>query len=289
MRLLPRRAALAWGAAVGDAAWCAAPGTRRKALRHLSIAFGKERSGAAIRQLSRASFRALGRNVVDTVQLAARDAPWLRTHVRAEGLEHLERAAARHRGIVVPTGHIGNWELLAAWVAAQGYTVNALGTELYDPRLDHLITRGRRRNGLRTVARGRQTRELIRALRRGEVVGLLMDQDTRVDSVFVEVFGHPAATPVGPALLALRTGAAVVPMTIRREPDHTFTAAIGPEVATDPGAPDLRAEATRVTAVCAQILEAAIRARPQEWVWMHDRWRTEPPRAEVARALAAGG
>jgi KDO2-lipid IV(A) lauroyltransferase len=147
---------------------------------------------------------------------------------------------------------------------------------LYDPRLDELLVALRESKGIRSLERDRSGREALRVLRRGECLGVLIDQDTSVGGDFVPFFGQPAHTPTGPLALAAKTGASVLPMAIHREPDSTYVITVNPPLdltRTADRKEDLRTNTARVTA----ILEHFIRTHPTQWVWFHDRWRTKPP------------
>lgn len=268
---LSRRSALLVGERLGRAAYRSVRGERRKVRAGLKVAFGTVWDDRTIERLTRQVFVDLGKNVADTIWFGrARE---IERVVRAEGLEHFDRALARGRGAILLTGHIGNWELLAAYFVAAGYPVSAVGRPLRDPRLDRLLVESRRRSGLRNIARGTQTREILRSLRENRIVVLLIDQDTKVNGVFVDVFGRPAYTPVGPVVLAMRTGATIVPAAIHRESDDTHHVVVKPEIElirTGDAKRDVQVNTQR----CSKVLEEYIREHPSQWVWMHERWKS---------------
>ena len=194
------------------------------------------------------------------------------SRVHVEGVEHLRRAAAAGRGILVLTAHYGNWELLAAAHGLTGLPLSFVVRPLDDPILDDLAGRFRRRSGAELIVKHRAVREVMQALRRGRMVGILLDQNaTRGEGVFVPFFGVPASTSKGLALLALRTGAPVVPVFLRREPDGRHCMDVRPPL---PAPPD--EDVLTYTAAFNAAIEAAIRRAPEQWLWMHARWRTRP-------------
>lgn len=274
VRLLPRGAALRFFEILGALAFRLIKKEREKTLRHLRVAFGQQRSEAEIHQMARATFRMLGRNAVEALRLPLFAGAGLENHVRVHGREHLDRALARGKGVLCVTGHIGCWELMAVWVARH-YPLAVVGATLYDPRLDEILLREREQAGYRTLPRSAAgTKALLRWFRKGGVVGMLIDQDTRVDGEFVDFFGQPAYTPAGMVLLAERTGAPLVPMAIHMNDDSTHTIEIRPEIfLEDTGA----ARADRIANVlkCSKSVEDFIREHPTQWVWMHERWRTQ--------------
>jgi KDO2-lipid IV(A) lauroyltransferase len=280
---LPHRLALSVGAAAGLIGWALAPGERRKALASLEIAF-PEASPADRRRTSRRCFASLGRRAAEVCRMHRLA---LRSHVQIppRSRERIDAALARGRGLLWVTAHFGNWELLAAGLGAHGYDVRPVATPSYDPRFTTLIDRWRRRNGVTTIWRGMDdvAAGVAGALREGAVVGLLMDQDTRTRGHFVPFFGRLAWTPGGPAELARLSGAPVLVGFIEpaAEGGHVISVT-EPELSRggDPAEDDLHN-----TAVLTAAIEEAVRRRPADWVWMHERWRTRP----AAPALEGGG
>ncbi|MBI4551021.1 MAG: lysophospholipid acyltransferase family protein, partial [Candidatus Latescibacteria bacterium] len=195
---LPRRVALDLCGLLGLCAYACATGTRRHTAANLRHAFGAERPFTDLRRMAVRVFWDLGRNAVDVVRLGEMTRQTVEALVQARGLEHLAAAHALGRGVIAISGHLGSFELLGAYLTLIGYPVTVVATPLYDPRLDAILTASRVRLGLRVVPRDRATPAVLRALRRGDVVGLLIDQDTRVQGTFVDFFGQPAYTPVGP-------------------------------------------------------------------------------------------
>ena len=271
----PRKCALLLGALLGRLAFRLIRRERENVRRGLRVAFGGKKDGREIDGLAQEVFVELGKNVSDVAKLRAMSKGDLWRIVRPEGFEHLDRALAKGRGVIVIAGHLGNWELLAAYLASRGYPLNVVGRRLHDPRLDQALVRLRERWGVRNIARGRDTRDVLRALRRGEMVGLLIDQDTKVSGVFVDFFGRAAYTPVGPAVLATKLGAPVISTVIHRARDGTHRVQVGAEIdlsLTGNVDQDLRTNTER----CSKVLERHIRQHPAQWVWMHDRWKTKP-------------
>jgi KDO2-lipid IV(A) lauroyltransferase len=245
-----------------------------RSLRHLEMA-GVGPDAAARRRIVREMFRATGRNLVDLFRLPRTGPEEFARIVSFEGLEHLDRALARGRGAVVLSAHLGNWEVLGAALAARGYPMNIIARRIFDPRSDRLLNRWRRACGVRVVTRQDGLFPAVRALRRGEVVGTLADQDTRGPAVFADFFGRPARTPEGPFRIARRTGAALVPLWIHLGEDGVHRVRVLPEIP-PPAQGGIHADAERWH----RILEEAVRERPEQWVWHHRRWKSSPPAAE---------
>jgi KDO2-lipid IV(A) lauroyltransferase len=276
---VPLRPALALATLVGRGGWPLAGRTRAQMLAQLAIAFpGKppeEREA-----IGRASLVHLARLAAEVATLRT----WRRRlpeYVRfAPGAEErFAEAIGRGKGLVFATGHVGNWELLAQRIAMR-WPSAVIARTGNDPGITELVGRIRAAGNLETLWREDPStaRAMIRTFKQGRPLGILIDQDTRVQSVFVPFFGRPAATPRGAADLALRFGAPVLAGWCRRRgpgPGDGHVVDVV-EVAYDPDPPDRDAEAARITAACTAVLEAAIRASPAEWVWMHERWKTRP-------------
>jgi KDO2-lipid IV(A) lauroyltransferase len=261
------------GRALGRLGWALAARDRRRTLEHLALAL-PELPVAARRHLGRASFTHFGAMLAECLWLRGRDGAEVLRRVEFAGWEELERARAGGRPLVVLTGHCGNWELLAAALNVRGLGMAVVARELEDPGLQRSLLALRARFGTRTIVRGTAgaARELLRTLRAGGALGMLIDQDTRVDGVWVDFFGRPAWTPVGAADLALRLGAAVVPVFIERLPDGAHRARVEPELA-------LPADRVAATQAMTERIEAQVRRVPEQWVWMHRRWRRQPDAA----------
>jgi KDO2-lipid IV(A) lauroyltransferase len=188
----------------------------------------------------------------------------------------LEAAIKRGKGVVFVSGHIGNWELLARRVALAGFPSQSIAKEASDPRTTKMIERFRQQGRVGSIWRGQPgaAKQMLRALKAGEILGLVIDQDTKVQSLFVPFFGRPAATPRAPADLALRTGAAVVVGVCQRQKDGRYRLTMREIEPRSTG--DKEVDAVWLTAALSSALEEAIRRAPEQWVWMHRRWKTQP-------------
>ncbi|MDX1998365.1 MAG: lysophospholipid acyltransferase family protein [Thermoanaerobaculia bacterium] len=267
---LPWRLAQAVGATLGALAWPLAGRDRRRILDHLRLAFPQD-SEAERRRIGRASLRHHGKTLGEVLWLLTRDAAAVAAHVETVGFEELDKLKASGRPAVVLTGHCGNWELLAAAINVRGTGMRVVARALDDAILQNLLVGLRSRFGTETIERGEAgaARQLLSTLRSGGVLGMLIDQDTKVDGVWVPFFGHPAYTPVGAAKIALARNAAVLPTFIERLPNGQHRAVMAPpfELPEDPVA---------ATAEMTAKIEEQVRKNPEQWVWMHRRWRTAP-------------
>jgi KDO2-lipid IV(A) lauroyltransferase len=208
--------------------------------------------------------------------LLARPLPATLATLSLEGREHLDRVMATHGRALVLTAHLGNWELLAAAHRLTPYPLAIVVRPLDAGWLNTLAEEARRKTGVELIAKQGALRPVLDALRRGRMVGILLDQNTaRRESVFVPFFGRPASTSRALALLALRTGAPILPIFARRADGRHRVVIAPPIMPQSRGASE--AAVAELTARCTAAIEAAIRAAPEQWLWSHDRWRTRPP------------
>ena len=287
---LPRGIGLALFARIGDVVRLVDRPAVRRSLAHLDIAFGPRLTPARRHEIVRRSFRETGRNVLDLLRASRRGPAALEDLVEVVGVRHLDEALAGGRGVIALSGHLGNWELMGAALAARGYPVHVVARELFDSRSHRILNDWRRRCGITVLDRRRGLLPVLQALRDGALVGTLVDQDTAGPSVFAPFFGRPARTSRAPFVLARRVGAPLLPMWIGRAPDGRHRVEIRPPLLPsrhpDPEVA-LREDATRWNA----LLEEAIEGRPSEWVWHHRRWKSRPPaesRAGIEPRVAPG-
>jgi KDO2-lipid IV(A) lauroyltransferase len=199
-----------------------------------------------------------------------------------EGIEHLRAVMTAHGRALMLTAHLGNWEYLAAAPRLTGYPGAIVVRPLDSPALDGLAAATRRKTGIALIDKRGALRPVLHALRRGGLVGILLDQNaTRREGVFVPFFGRAACTSRSLALLALRTDTPIVPIFIRREAVGRHQVTIEPPLPR-PVAQDLEEAVAELTGRCTEAIEAAIRRAPEQWLWSHDRWRTRPPAAAPA-------
>jgi len=259
-----------FGRAIGRLSWRFSGREPQRALEHLALAF-PESSAEERETIGRRCFEHQGTNLVECLRLLSKDAAEVRSLVELSGWEHVEKARGESRPILILTGHCGNFELLAARLNSEGLGMSAIAAELDDPVLQAALLGLRARFGTESIVRSTSgsARKMLKALRADGALGILIDQDTQVDGVWVPFFGRLAYTPVGAAEIALRRGAVVLPTFIERRPDSRHVAQIHPALT-------LSEDPTEATAQMTAAIEAQIRRSPEQWVWMHRRWRRRP-------------
>jgi len=272
---MPLPAARRVGAGLGQMVYWLLRRRRRVTLANLRLAFGSTLAPCDRRRLAGATFRHLGVTAAECCRLYFGRPGALFDRLQVEGLEHLKDALAEGRGALCLTAHFGNWELLAAAHALTGLPLNVVVRPLDNLHLERLLARGRERSGLRLIPKRQAIHGVRAALARGECVGILLDQNAGRAGVFVPFFGHLASTSRSLAVLALKTHAPVVPAFVRRLSggEHLITL--------DPPLPlvvtgDLDQDIVLNTASFTQTIERHVRAQPEQWFWVHRRWKTRP-------------
>jgi Kdo2-lipid IVA lauroyltransferase/acyltransferase len=276
LRALPRAWALRAGQAVGALAHAVLPHLRRHAEVNLRLAFPEMDEGAR-RRIRRGVFRNLGRMLGEVSQFPRLNRDNIESCVVYEGVENYLRAVQPGRGVILLTGHIGAWELSVFAHSIYGHPMSFLKRNVDNPLVERLAERDRGRFGNRGIDKKNSVREILKTLKSGGVVGILADLNaSREEGVFVDFFGLPACTTAGVATLALRTGAVVLPgYLIWDEAARIHRLHFEPPLETiDTGnqKEDVLANTQRYTAV----LESVIRRHPDQWLWIHRRWKTRP-------------
>jgi len=273
---LPLPLALWLGRRLGDVGYLVLRRRRRLALANLARAYPALPVPSRSR-LARHASQHLGMTLIELVRMLRDPLDATLERIRFEGIEHLDAAMGTHGRALLLTAHLGNWEILAASHRLTKYPLSIVVRPLDAPWLDALAERLRRKTGVELIDKRGALRPVVDALRRGRMIGILMDQNaSRREGVFVDFFGRPASTSRSVALLALRTRTPVVPTFIRRDSDGCHTVFFYRELDV-PDSNGSEAAVVELTARCTAAIERAIREVPEQWLWSHDRWRTRPP------------
>jgi KDO2-lipid IV(A) lauroyltransferase len=197
--------------------------------------------------------------------------------LRCEALEHYLAARNKGTGVLVVTGHLGAWELSSFYHSLMGYPMSMVIRRLDNQRLDRYVNRIRCLHGNRVLHKDDFARGLIAAMRQGETVGILMDTNmTPPQGVFVNYFGRPACTASGLARVAVKTGAAVLPgFMVWEESEQRYVLRFGPQLQMQETG-DAEADAIANTQLCTTAIEDWVRRYPDQWLWVHRRWKTRP-------------
>lgn len=271
MRLIPFSAGLKFARFMGGILYYVLGRRRKIALENLRAAFGKEKIEEEIKKIAKESFEHLG-----IVALEFMWTPHVVRHfdsyLKSEGKEKVQAALQRGKGVILLCAHLGNWEWIGLRMAFDGFPSSAIARSLRNPFLYRYIMKIRGLTGLKIVNKNGATRETLRILAEGKVVGIVMDQHERQGSVQVEFFGRPAFTTTLPARLALKREAAVFPMVFQRSqsgPSRFIYENEFPLIKTGNNEQDIFENTKQYM----QALERQIRTQPGNWLWMHKRWR----------------
>jgi len=243
---------------------------------NLALAFGDALDPGEARRIVRACWRHFGRITLEALAFPRLDARRIDAVIRFEGLEHVRTAYAAGRGVLVFSGHFGHWELVALAQGHLGLPLALVTRPLDNPRLETMLARLRSGSGNLVIHKRTAVREMMRALGRGLGIAIVIDQDARDAGVFVPFFGRLASTTPTLALVALRTGAPIVPVFSYPDPDGRWRVVYDPAIPAE-STGDRAADVLRVTAACTAAIERRVRERPELWLWMHRRWKTRPP------------
>lgn len=272
---LPRPLCLAAGRSLGLLAFHVDRRHRRIALANLALAFGRERSEAELAPIARASFKNIGGVLADTFKISRYSRERALRLISTEGRAHLEAALAQGKGVLLFTGHFGNWELAAAPLTEIG-TLRVVARALDNPRLDKELARLRTKLGAGVIDKFGAARPILKALGRNEIVAILIDQNVlRSQAVFVDFFGKTAGTTPGLAAFHLKTGAPLVPIFVHPAPRGRYVLKIHEPFTVPPAGP-MDEDVLKITQLCTKIIEREIRQHPELWFWVHKRWLTRP-------------
>jgi KDO2-lipid IV(A) lauroyltransferase len=276
VRLLPRTLARTVGAAIGAIAFHGLGRLRRVGLRNLELAF-PEKTAAEREAILRSEYRNLGFLLAEFCKMPGYTPETASRFIRYEGLDNYLKARERGKGVLVLTGHLGAWELSSFYHSLMGMPMGMVIRRLDNPLVDAFVNRIRCLHGNRVIHKDDFARGLIASMRSGETVGILMDTNmTPPQGVFVPFFGVQACTASGMARIAEKTGAAVVPGFLLWEKNEgKYVLHFGEELPVVHTG-DAEQDALTNTATFTAAIEAYVRQYPDQWLWMHRRWKTRP-------------
>jgi KDO2-lipid IV(A) lauroyltransferase len=273
---LPRNAARAVGAGVGALVWRLLSKLRRTGLRNLEMAF-PEKSLGEREAILRGVYRSLGWQLAEFCKMSGYTADEASGFVRYDGLENYLAAREKGKGVLVLTGHLGAWELSSFYHSLVGYPMSLVIRRLDNPLVDEFVNSIRCLHGNRVIHKDDFARGLLTAMHNGETVGILMDTNmTPPQGVFVPFFGVEACTATAMARIALRTHAAVLPgFLVWESAEKRYVLRFGPEIEMVRSGNN-EADILANTALFTAAIESYVRQYPEQWLWVHRRWKTRP-------------
>jgi len=277
LNLMPASWARAVGRTLGWAVWRIDGRHRQRVLRHMDLAFRDEKSRAEKDDICRRFFEHMGLSTVEFARLGQLTAHNVEELVDLGELKTFDELLARGKGLLCVPAHHGNWELCGYSVALKGYPLKSVARPLDNPLLNDLIMTLRERSGNEIVQKWKALWKLKKMLDRHEIVTMSVDQNGGVAGLFVPCFGVLASTVTSPAELHLATGAPIIVATLNRKPDgihHVLRVwDVIEQAQTGDRAADVYAVIARVNAA----VERSVREYPEQWLWIHQRWKTRPP------------
>jgi Kdo2-lipid IVA lauroyltransferase/acyltransferase len=275
LSVVPWRQAVAIGAEVASLGYRPF-GIRRRVVEDQIASSFPEWDGDHVRRVARAAYGHLGRTAVEAALLPGLSRAKVLSMFEGEGDWPLMAAAhAEGRGLIVVTGHIGNWELAGAYIAARGVPIEGVARSMTNPLFDRYLTSTREAAGLSVIRDADAVRRIPRALKAGHVVALVADQGTKgMASTYVPFFGRLAKTPRGPGVFAIRMGVPIFVGTAIRLPSGNYRALVEPVSVRETG--DRERDVDAVVASYTNVLERWVRQYPEQYLWHHRRWRRRP-------------
>lgn len=269
LRMLPHGLAVSIGGILGLVLWGCSKRRVDRAEARCVAALGVGPTVA--RGIVRKSYVNHGRCVAEFIRMPLMREK-LRSLVSIHGKIHLDEALNKGRGVILLSGHLGNWEVAAASLGMMGYPMNAIGADQRDPRITDLVTSIRRECSVKGISKGFNLKAALNCLRSGEVLCILLDQDAKANGVIVPFLGLPASTPYGPVKIASKLGASVVPVfSIRRGRSDKFDIYFMPSLDMPPSYASM-GEVERSVARCNDVIGDWIRRYPDQWMWLYPRW-----------------
>lgn len=255
------------GKRLGELAYILDKKHRLRTISNLALAF-PEWSEARRLKVAKDVFRHFGMVLGDFLRAPIRSNEEVNASITMEGYEHFAEAKQMNLGILMITAHFGNWERYAQYVTAQGEQIAVVARDANQGELQKRVVRIREAKGASVLSRGSAAREIIKGLRSGAFIAILPDQND--DEVFVPFFGKPAGSVLGPAVLHQRTGAPLLPAYLARVGPGKYQGFVKPII----DKPNLEADREKIMAAINESLEEVVREYPEQWLWMHDRWKS---------------
>jgi KDO2-lipid IV(A) lauroyltransferase len=274
--LLPRFLGLWLFGVAGKAVFLFPNREKTRTLEHLRLIYGAVWPEKKIQTIARNVYRELGRNMFDAIYLSRASRDRFNSLVRHDDLGDFKKAYDRGQGVIVITAHVGCFEMLLHFFARHGFRSFAIGRRMFDQRLEAIVRIIRSGENIEYIGRHEGAHKAVRLLRQGKAFGVLIDQDVRMEAVFADFLGRPANTPSGPMKIAMKLNIPVVVVTTARQPDNTHHVFIsGPVDLVNTG--NFEKDLVQNVQIANDTICKTIERFPEQWVWMHRRWKRRPP------------
>lgn len=245
------------------------------------------KSSKEYRRIVNKVYRNIGLTLMEAIHYYLKGPASTKAVMTLENKHHLEKALSRGKGAIILTAHFGNFDLLPLIATHQGYKITLIARGMHNKTINDLSFKMRQREGITCLPKRNAYRDCLKALRRKELVGIILDQNmTRKEGVFVDYFGKPACTSPGLAFMAAQSQAPVVPAFIYRQPKGRHIVKLLPPI--DPPADRSPESIREATQTYTKIIEDTVRETPDHWIWIHRRWRTVPPSTDELKPQISG-
>lgn len=275
-RILPKKWAMSLGTTIGKLLYRILKKRRQIAQNNLQIAFGNDLDEERRIEICKASFINLSKTIIEFMRFTKLNPDNIWDQVSVEGREHLDAALEKGKGLIVFLTHFGNWEMLSlVWGVLIPNSATAIAFPLKNKLLNNYICRTREHLSLKLIPRENAIRATLRALKNNEAVGFFADQNAGDQGVFIDFFGKLASTSRAPVTIALKTGTPILfTLNMRKQNDqhHVY---ISPPMYLEPSG-DIETDVKVYTTQLVKELEKYIQKYPDQWLWLHNRWKTEP-------------
>lgn len=284
--LLPLNLAIIIGRLGGALAYLFLPRYSKITKENLKYAFNGVKSVHQINKIAVKVFCNLGMSAAEILSIPKKKRE-LNKKIHGIGFEKLDKAFTKGKGVIILGAHLGNWELLPVYLVANGYYTNTIARRIYYEKYDEWVRLLRNSTGVNVIFRDESARKILEVLKNNELLGIMPDQDIdSVEGVFVNFFGRPAYTPIAPVALAMKMGCPILPCFIIRENGgHKI-------IIEDPInlriTDNKQEDIVKNTQAWSAIVESYIRRYPEQWVWMHRRWKTKPPEGKRSSPKETG-
>lgn len=263
-----------FGGALGSLFYWTSGKYRNLVIRQMTQALGDMYTPEQIRKMARQVFVHFTCEALQFFRMLSLDTKTIDRMVQGVGLENVASALAEGKGCIVLTAHFGNWEMLARKLVSQGWPLSVIARDSDDPGMTGIATRIREHGGYAVYDKDQPIIGAFRRLKQNEILGILPDQND-YDGIEVEFFGKTALSAIGPAVLSLKSGAALVPAFCEKTADDRYTLTAYPKIEYTPTG-DHDADVKNLTQLVMNALEQGIRKNPAQWLWLHNRWKTRP-------------
>jgi KDO2-lipid IV(A) lauroyltransferase len=272
---VPRKAGLWFFGNLGAFAFIFPNEEKRRTIRHLQMVYGNEWDNHRIYKTARDVYVNLGKNLFDSIWIASRTMSKLDNIISTDSFDEIDAAYNSGKGIIAITAHIGCFEMLLHYFALRGYRTFAIGRKSFDERIEQLLRKNRSGDNIEYMNRTESPRALMRKLQDGKVFGVLIDQDTRVESVFAQFLGKMASTPSGPVKMAMKMGVPVFVVTTARVSKYKHHIFLSKCIEFN-NTGDFEKDLIDNVGIANDLICDTIKKYPSQWVWMHRRWKNQP-------------